>query len=336
MKTSRIGFWAGTVAGCLFLYVGGAIAQDKPIRLRNETVHTTPLSQPAGFAPTASAANRTFSGLFLIQFTGRTTPQVRKALRQLGVELVSYVPADAFVAQADLVTLDQLRSIPEVRWAGDYAAPLKIHAALSLRMRQGQPGEEMAISLLLSPKAKPTDVGTVENSLQSLERAAHLRFGTILRGKIAKSKLATLAASPAVLWVEPAPRMQLYDEVSSQIVAGDGTGHNTVMSDLGYDGSGVTVAVADSGLDTGNVNDMHPDIAGRVRALFYYGGLTDAADEHSHGTHCAGIIAGNGATGETDEDNALYGLGVAPGASLVAQRIFDGVGAYEAPPSLTR
>ena len=39
---------------------------------------------------------------------------------------------------------------------------------------------------------------------------------------------------------------------------------------------------------------------------------------------CAGIIAGNGATGETDENGALYGLGVAPGASLVAQRIFDG------------
>ena len=47
----------------------------------------------------------------------------------------------------------------------------------------------------------------------------------------------------------------------------------------------------------------------------------------------AGIIAGNGATGEADENGALYGLGVAPGASIVAQRIFDGVGNYEAPPS---
>src|SRR6185503_18869744 len=50
-------------------------------------------------------------------------------------------------------------------------------------------------------------------------------------------------------------------------------------------------------------------------------------------THVAGIIAGNGATGETDELDSLYGLGVAPGANVIAQRIFDGAGNFKAPPS---
>src|SRR5690606_4424717 len=70
-----------------------------------------------------------------------------------------------------------------------------------------------------------------------------------------------------------------------------------------------------------------------VDAFFAYGNLEDAADEHSHGTHVAGIIAGNGATGEADFYGNLYGLGVAPGAHLVAQRMFDGVGNYEPPPT---
>ena len=51
-------------------------------------------------------------------------------------------------------------------------------------------------------------------------------------------------------------------------------------------------------------------------------------DGHGHGTHVAGIVAGNGATGETDENGFLFGLGVAPGAGLIGQRIFDGVGGY--------
>ena len=78
---------------------------------------------------------------------------------------------------------------------------------------------------------------------------------------------------------------------------------------------------------------MHPDLAGRVSAFFFYGDLTDAMDEHSHGTHVTGIIAGNGATGEMDEAGNLYGLGVASGVRIVAQRLFDGAGAYYPPPS---
>src|SRR5206468_2443457 len=132
---------------------------------------------------------------------------------------------------------------------------------------------------------------------------------------------------------EPAPRPKLHDEVASKIVGGDdGTnGTRTVTQQLGFDGSGVTVAVADTGLDNGDAATMHPDLAGRVDAFLHYGSLTDAADEHSHGTHVTGIIAGNAATGETDENGALYGLGVAPAAHIVVQRVFDADGNDELP-----
>src|ERR1043166_568119 len=148
---------------------------------------------------------------------------------------------------------------------------------------------------------------------------------------IPAGKLDDLAKSDVVLWIEPAPQSKLFDEVSSKIVAGDG-GPNVLLSQsLGYDGSGVKVAVADSGLNNGDAATMHPDLLGRTPAFFYYGSLSDAADEHSHGTHVSGIIAGNGATGETDDNGFLYGLGVAPGASIIAERIFDGVGNFEPP-----
>jgi len=124
--------------------------------------------------------------------------------------------------------------------------------------------------------------------------------------------------------------MKLQDEIATKIVAGDDGNAGTLATvhQLGYTGTGVTVSVADSGLDSGDTNAMHPDLAGRVTGLFYYGYLTDAADEHSHGTHCAGIVAGNAATGEVDDNGYLHGLGVAPGANIIGQRLFDGLGGY--------
>ena len=162
--------------------------------------------------------------------------------------------------------------------------------------------------------------------------------GTILRGTIAPNRLQPLAESPAVLWIEPAPRMKLNDEIATEIVAGDDADARTLATcnQLGYNGAGVTVAVADSGLDSGDTNCDAPGHRRPGRgacSITARWQLEDAADEHSHGTHCAGIIAGNGATGEVDENGFLYGLGVAPGASIIAQRIFDGAGGYAAPPS---
>jgi hypothetical protein len=74
--------------------------------------------------------------------------------------------------------------------------------------------------------------------------------------------------------------------------------HQTVTQRLGFDGTGVVVAVADSGLHNGDAESMHPDSIGRVDAFFHYGSLSDAADEHSHGTHVTGIVAGTAPPGK--------------------------------------
>src|SRR5206468_2409819 len=177
------------------------------------------------------------------------------------------------------------------------------------------------------------EVAQARNSLQTVRQQSKSRIGTILRGAVPATELEALANSESVLWIEPGFRPKLVDEVSSKIVAGDGGPNTTQMQYLGYDGAGIRVAVADSGLHLGDAATMHPDLLGRAAAFFFYGELTDASDEHGHGTHCAGIIAGNGATGETDENGALYGLGVAPGAEIIAQRIFDGEGNFEPPSS---
>jgi serine protease AprX len=82
----------------------------------------------------------------------------------------------------------------------------------------------------------------------------------------------------------------------------------------GYDGSGVTIAVMDSGID-----EAHVDLSGKVVGwMDYVNGLPDPYDDHGHGTHCASICAGTG-TG-----NGSY-RGVAPGAFLIGIKVFNNV-----------
>jgi hypothetical protein len=306
-------------------------AQDKVIRLRNEQITTAPPNRAQVFRAAQQPAPPV-SGLFLIQFTERFNPAWREELRARQAELLRYVPDDAFVARLSGARLEELRALPFVQWVGEYRPEHKLHGPLRELARARNATEAPAVTMLFSPAATPAEILEARSRLTRVQEESKNRVGAVLRGRLAPGQLQRLAESPAVLWIEPAPRMKLNDEISTKIVAGDGPGHQAYVHQFNFDGRGVTVAVADSGLHLGASAGMHPDLAGRTPVFLHYSNddvvLTDAADEHAHGTHVAGIIAGNGALGTTDEQGYLYGLGVAPGASIVVQRIFDGLGQY--------
>ena len=311
----------------------GAQAETKHVRLRNEFI-TTSRRPPATVLAAASHRPRApASGLFLIQFTGNLDPAWRLALQAQNVELISYVPEDTFIARLNGASRDELEDLPYVQWIGEYRPEHKLHSSLQLRAAGAAAGPATEVNILLSPAVTASELAEVRGHLQQFQQESRHSFGAVLRGKLAPGQLELLAASPGVLWIERAPRMKLSDEVSSSIVGGPGTNHATLSQQSGFGGQGVRVAVADSGLHTGNAGTMHPDLAGRVTQFFAYGTLGNAADLHGHGTHVAGIIAGSGVTGTADFQGNLYGLGVAPGVTLVTQRIFDGDGNFEGPPS---
>ena len=91
---------------------------------------------------------------------------------------------------------------------------------------------------------------------------------------------------------------------------------------FGYDGTGITVAVVDSG-----VTPAHDDLADagggqRVdRFVDFVNGQSAAYDDYGHGTHVSGIVAGNGFNSGAERS------GIAPGARIVALKVLDGSGA---------
>jgi subtilisin family serine protease len=83
----------------------------------------------------------------------------------------------------------------------------------------------------------------------------------------------------------------------------------------GYDGTGVKVAVLDTGVDT-----SHPDLAHQVVEEKDFSGSDGTGDKFGHGTHVASTVAGTGA-----KSGGKY-KGVAPGAKILNGKVLDDTG----------
>ncbi|MGC8742279.1 MAG: S8 family serine peptidase [Verrucomicrobiia bacterium] len=306
-----------------------ACSNASQIRLRNATIDTSQNKSLAAVSPQPLKTN----ALYIVQFNTPLTSEQISGLKQSGIELLRYIPDNGYVARIN--NQKSLIGNKLIQWVGEYLPEYKVDKRLIKNNIINDANNYLQLKIQLAPGLNLNERLMLIRLIDSIEGESPLRFGSIINCKIQAKKLNQLLNLASVLWVEPAPKMRLYDEVSTKIVAGETgvAGSYAAVHQLGFDGRGVTVAVADSGLNNGDAQTMHPDLFGRVDDFFYYGNLTDAADEHSHGTHVTGIIAGNASTGEKDENGYLYGLGVAPAAHIVAQRIFDGVGNYEPPPT---
>ncbi|MGO9087705.1 MAG: S8 family peptidase [Candidatus Sulfotelmatobacter sp.] len=135
--------------------------------------------------------------------------------------------------------------------------------------------------------------------------------------------VAALANDPEVAFISldhPLKGMDDYTDAAMNVSA---------AWSAGYDGSGIGVAVIDSG-----INDSHQDLWNSAETnsrVVYHQDFTGTSiknsfgrtvyDLYGHGTHVAGIIGGNGY-----KSNGRY-AGVAPNVSLVDLRVLDASGA---------
>ncbi|MGI5524518.1 S8 family peptidase [Micromonospora sp. CA-259024] len=124
-------------------------------------------------------------------------------------------------------------------------------------------------------------------------------WGSLTHGT---SSARTLAAGISHLWLDGKRRVFL-DRSVPQIGA-------PAAWQAGFDGSGVTVGVLDTGIDA-----SHPDFAGHLTEVRDFTGGDDPRDAVGHGTHVASTIVGSGAA-----SGGRY-RGVAPGAKLIVGKV---------------
>jgi serine protease AprX len=103
-------------------------------------------------------------------------------------------------------------------------------------------------------------------------------------------------------------------------------GARAVQEQLGIDGAGVGVAIIDSGITPYHDDLTYQGSSSKVKVIGgqrvvkfvdFVNGRTTKYDDNGHGTHVAGIIAGNG------YDTLGARAGMAPAANLVSLKVLD-------------
>ena len=268
--------------------------------------------------PNALAAGRSGGpDLHLIQMEGPSKAAWVDELEASGLRVVQYIHPYTYVVWGDLNARDTVASKTNVRWTGDFAPAYRLLPTFrgrgggreNVRILSARGADRQAIEAQILAIGGKIDQPKQINSIYDIT-------GVTIDG----ASLEQLAAIPGVYSVQVVPTDGgLRTEMASQVNVNNVNGRNQAfpgyqswLTGVGLDGSGIVIANVDGG-----IFDTHPDLINRM--LGCVGGTCGGSATNSHGTHTAGIMAGDASSGTLDGFGFLRGMGVAPGANLVEQ-----------------
>jgi hypothetical protein len=314
-------------------YTGAARTSAAPgIRIQLLRASFDPLDEqpalPAGLLAPALADDARSVQYALIQFRGPIQPTWREQATALGAELLDYIPDYAYVARLQPGAAPALRALPAVRWLGPFHPAYRLSPALDSALDSAAAESPATLDLQISIYPGE-DVDALATTLAGLgaELLAHTSgpAGSTLQVRLPTAWLAAATRLSGVAWIGPATALHTNNDVARTI-----TGVNATWQRVpGLYGQGQTIAIADTGLDTGDMDTLSADFAGRIASKEAFGDRGSWSDLTGHGTHVAGILLGSGVLSGSDPANHSYSqsyAGVAPEAYLVMQSIGDAEG----------
>lgn len=294
---------------------------------------------PSGSLRLGPGAAAPEKGYYIVQFGGSVTDEWLKSVSDAGVEVLQYVPHQAFFVYADAESIARIADHSRVRWIGRYAAEAKISNVLKSQLDAARKVTvlERGISPIATTKKGSAmfEIGVFARAdldeftseltasyAKGFVKASRLQhnYFNVVRVELKLSDIEAVAAMPDVVGIEPIIPTKNEDERSNQIVAGNylntttilGPGYNPA-SQFGYDGTNVTVSVVDDGVGIPGDGDFYISTLNAAN-----GPLRGAsAGAFGHGHLNATIIAGSTPYGPLDSLFYNYGLGVAPRANII-------------------
>ncbi len=162
-------------------------------------------SQPATQALRKTVGDFTGKRLHLVQFAGPLLPSWRASLLEAGVQIVSYIPQNAFLVYGDSKAVGRVQTMAatdaHVQWDSAYLDDYKVHPAV---LRQPASADQFAIQLVADDAANRATLRLIDQ----LKLAPITRRNRVLQYldvvvRIAPANIAQLAARPDVISIQP-------------------------------------------------------------------------------------------------------------------------------------
>lgn len=326
-------------------------------KLESSSPSSDPVA-PSGLA-SAWAGNPSEAREHVIRFAGPVETDWKEKLAELGVTVRRSIGSAALVVSTDDdQALQKVRDLEEVAQVDPYVPVFRLsdrflkgvsetpseeaiadaHVKAVTDNEQATSSRELVLpGILMASFFTPEDRERAEEQLKMhgvriAERVGNRRLMLdVTEAQDVGEALNTIAEQRGLRVLEEQSLKTVSNDVARSVIGAGVVSSNP--GGLSLTGKGEIIAVADTGLDTGNQATLHLDFKGRLRFIKSYpitpaysslvtnpGGDDGPADMYSgHGTHVSGSVLGDG------EQARALGLspiaGMAPGAELVFQAI---------------
>ncbi len=263
------------------------IVNDRAILLENALLDT---AQPTTLSIPQHLRAQGDPGAWIVQSRGALDQAFRRELAAAGAAIVSYIPNNAYLVTGGAGVASRLQGLRQTQAVLPYEPYYKLKAdLLALAAEQRSLPDDSILNVLVFANAKDATIDALAKQGAEVLREEVSPFGPLLKVRTISNGLSALAVLPGVQIVELARERVAANDLSRARV-GVTLDSVTGTNYLGLTGKDILVNINDTGVDTN-----HPALAGRVLLDVLDLAGIGGTDDNGHGTHVAGIIAGDGA-----------------------------------------